>query len=199
MALPETISVKLSSEDASDISITPVVVRDMPVRELIELMLGVTGKDTGRIHELLQHGHLVCRATRFRWEPLVAEVPDIEQMLAGFPDPDPQRPFAPERCVSVVLYGPGFRVELPREKGDKRRLLRKQSFWNALMEIAAEEKLQYVGYSYSEHADRYRMEVSFPIAARLSENAGLVKYPTLENHLRAGVLERVDFFAERGS
>ncbi len=47
MALPPTIRVKLSSEAADSISLTPVVVQELPVRDLIEHMLGVTGKDEG--------------------------------------------------------------------------------------------------------------------------------------------------------
>ena len=49
------------------ISITPVVVREMPLRELVEYMLGVTGKDEARIRELLLRGTLVSGASRFRW------------------------------------------------------------------------------------------------------------------------------------
>ena len=39
MSLPDTVRVKLSSEAAEYVSITPVVVREMPVRELIEQLL----------------------------------------------------------------------------------------------------------------------------------------------------------------
>ena len=45
MALPATVRVKLSSEAAESISLTPVVVQELPIRELVEHMLGVTGKD----------------------------------------------------------------------------------------------------------------------------------------------------------
>ena len=41
--LPQTVRVKLSSEAAEAIAMTPVVVQELPVRELIEHMLGVTG------------------------------------------------------------------------------------------------------------------------------------------------------------
>jgi len=64
MALPPIVRVKLSSEAAESISITPVVVREMPVRELVEYMLGVTGKDEARIRELLLRGSLVSGASR---------------------------------------------------------------------------------------------------------------------------------------
>ena len=59
MALPQTVRVKLSSEAAEAITISPVVVQDLPIRELLEHMLAVTGKDEARIREFLQ--------TRVRW------------------------------------------------------------------------------------------------------------------------------------
>ena len=67
MALPPTVRVKLSSEAAESISLTPVIVQEMPLRELIEYMLGVAGKDEGRIRELLLRGTIVSGASRFRW------------------------------------------------------------------------------------------------------------------------------------
>ena len=197
MPLPDTIRVKLSSEEAGFISITSVVVRDIPTRELIELMLGITGKDTGRIHELLLRGTLVSGASRFRWAGWDAERGGIEAVLSTFPDPDPKRPFAPEHCARVVLRGPGCRIELPRELAARRRLLRKKSFWDVLIEIAAEKRLEYVDYSYKHRADCYRMAISPPAAGRLKASAGLLKYSTLENEVRTAVLETGDLFAER--
>lgn len=43
MPLPDTVRVKLSSDESGTISITPVVVRDMPVGELIGLLVGIAG------------------------------------------------------------------------------------------------------------------------------------------------------------
>jgi len=67
MPLPEKIRVKLSSEAAESIALTPVVVQEMALRELIEHVLGVTGKDEARIRDLLLRGTLVSGASRFRW------------------------------------------------------------------------------------------------------------------------------------
>src|SRR5436190_18656808 len=114
MALPDSVRVKLSSEAAESISITPVVVRDIPMRELIEHMLGVTGKDAPRVHELILRGTLVSGASRFRWSGWDAERADIEALLGTFPDRDPARPFAPELCIRATLRGPGRRIEIPR-------------------------------------------------------------------------------------
>jgi hypothetical protein len=95
MSLPDSVRVKLSSEAAESISITPVVVRDIPMRELIEHMLGITGKDVPRLHELLLRGTLVSGASRFRWSGWDADPDAIRSLLATFPDPDPLRPSPP--------------------------------------------------------------------------------------------------------
>ncbi len=197
MTLPETIRVKISSEEAGFLSITPVVVREIPVRELVELMLGLTGKEMTRIRELLLRGTLVNGASRFRWEGWDADAGSLETLLATFPDPDPGLPFSPERCVRAVLRGTGLRVDLPREAGVKRRFLRKQSFWDVLIESAQRERLRYVDYSYSDRADLFEMAVSSSLAAFLKESAGLLGYAALGNHLRRGAVESVMLFTRR--
>ena len=53
MPLPDSIRVKLSSEEAGFASITPVVSREIPTRELIDLTLGVTGKDYDAIEQAI--------------------------------------------------------------------------------------------------------------------------------------------------
>src|ERR1044071_1039171 len=105
MALPERIRVKLSSEAAEGISITPVVAREMPLRELVEYLLGVTGKDEGRVRELLLRGTLVSGASRFRWAGWEADPESLRELLATFPDPDPARPFEAFRCMRANLRG----------------------------------------------------------------------------------------------
>src|SRR5262252_6986212 len=124
MPLPASVRVKLSSEAAESISITPVVIREIPIRELIEHMLGVTGKDTARLHELLLRGTLVSGASRFRWTGWDADLPSIGELLATFPDPDPKRSFAPALCIRADLRGPGRRIEIPREIGQQKPLFR---------------------------------------------------------------------------
>src|SRR6266536_1249019 len=105
MALPRTVRVKLSSEVAESISLTPVVVQELPIRELIEHMLGVAGKDDARIRELLLRGTLVSGASRFRWTGWDADLEAIREVLATFPDPDPARRFTAERCIRATLRG----------------------------------------------------------------------------------------------
>src|SRR5512136_1605980 len=113
MELPEKIRVRLSSEEAGAVSITPVVVRDMPLVELVGLMLDLAGKDVLRIRELLLRGSFVSGATRYRWQGWEANAESLEAVVARFPDPEPARPFSPERSVHVVLSGPGLRSDVP--------------------------------------------------------------------------------------
>jgi len=197
MPLPETIRVKLSSEDAGYVAITPVIVREMPVRELIELMLGLTGKDSGRIHELLLRGVLVSGSSRYRWQGWDADPGGIEEILKSFPDAEPSRPFAASRCVRAVLHGAGTRIELPREVAAKRRLLRRKSYWDALIDITRGGCVQYVNYSHKERADRYQMPVSAGVSSLLRQSASALNYSSLARRIREMPIESVEFFTER--
>src|SRR3984893_1513579 len=129
-ALRETIRVKLSSEAADYVSITPVLVQELPLRELVGHMLGVTGKDENRIRELLLRGTLVSGASRFRWTGWEADIDGIRHLLTGFPDPEPGRPFDAARCVRAILRTTRQPIEIPREAGARQKLFKKSSFWD---------------------------------------------------------------------
>ena len=197
MPFPTSVRVKLSSEVAESISITPVVVRDIPVRELIEHMIGITGKDESRLHDLLLRGTLVSGASRFRWTGWDADREAIREALASFPDPDPERRFAPELCIRAALRGPGRRIEIPREIGQRKPLFRRSSFWDTLMAVAASSELRYVDYVYRERADCYSATLSLAALERLRESARLVKYSTLQQQILHTNLESVDLFVAR--
>jgi hypothetical protein len=199
MPLPATVRVKLSSEVAESISITPVVLRDIPIRELIEHMIGITGKDESRLHELLLRGTLVSGASRFRWSGWDADREAIREVLASFPDPDPERRFAPELCIRAALRGPGRRIEIPREIGQRKPLFRRSSFWDTLMGVAASSELRYVDYVYRERADCYSATLSLAALERLRESARLVKYSTLQQQILHTNLESVDLFVTRAA
>ena len=176
MALPQTIRVKLSSEAAEAISLTPVVVQELPVRELIEHMLGVTGKDDARIRELLLRGTLVSGASRFRWAGCEADLEGIREILATFPDPDPARRFTAERCVRATLRGGRQAIAIPREAAARKGLFQRKTFWDLLMEVVGEDGMAYAGYSYRERADRYLRKLTIAEAARLRETRRLVRW-----------------------
>lgn len=198
MPLPETIRVKLSSESAGSIAVTPVVVvQEMPLRDIVELMLALTGKDVARIRELLLRGSLVSGASRFRWERLDAEAAAIEGMLASFPDADPSRTFQATACVRAVLRGPGVRIDIPLEVAEKRGLLQRRSFRDCLLQAAAETIPTYIDYSYKDRADRYHVRLSPQAAAHLREEASLLRYPTLAAKIRAAALDLIELYSRR--
>ena len=197
MSLPATVRVKLSSEAAEGISITRVVVQDLAVRELVEHMLGITGKDEARIRELLLRGTLVTGASRFRWTGWNADAASLRELLATFPDGDPARPFAPASCVRAVLRGGRQAIPIPREAGARKPLLRKGSFWDLLMETAAAGPLRYLHYSYKDRADCYRLDPSPASAEKLRAAAALVRYSTLREQIRAAGFVWVELYVER--
>lgn len=190
---------KLSSEDAGGVSLTSVVWREMPLGELVGLMLDVAGKDVARVHEILLRGALVAGATRYRWDAIDAAPGDLGMLLASLPDADPLRPFAPERCIQVRLEGTGLRTDLSREALARRRFLRRRSFWDALLEAVALAGARYAGYSYREKADRYIVEIAPFLSDTIRSNAGLLRYSSLEALVRQGALRRVEFLVARGS
>jgi hypothetical protein len=197
MSLPPTVRVKLSSEAAEGISITRVVVQDLPVRDLIEHMLGITGKDDARICELLLRGTLVTGASRFRWSGWEADLGSIRELLATFPDDEPGRVFAPDRCVRAILRGGRQAIAVPREAAARKPLFQRSSFWGLLMEIAAQGETTYLHYSFKDRADCYRLELTVAAADRLRTGAESVRYTTLRDQIRSAGLVTAEFFVER--
>ena len=197
MSLPERIRVKLSSEAAEAISLTPVVVREIALRELIDHMLGVTGKDAPRIRELLRRGTLVSGASRFRWEGWEPDAMDLDTLLASFPDADPQRPFAAPRCVRAVLRGGRQPIDLPRQACERKPLFRRASFWDVLLEVAGAAGTRYTEYSYRDRADRYRADLAPAHAQRLRAAAGTLRYSTLREQLLHTAFLSADLYVER--
>jgi transposase-like protein len=197
MALPQTVRVKLSSEEAGAISLTAVVVQELPVRDLVEHLLGVTGKDGPRIREVLRRGTLVSGASRFRWTGWEADAESVMELLASFPDADPSRPFAAERCVRAILRGGGRVCEIAREVGSRKGLLQRTSFWDVLMEVAGAAGAAYAGYSYKDRADRYLRELSAAEGQRLRAASDAVKFSTLRDQIRLGAFAQAELFVGR--
>ena len=135
MALPPTVRVKLSSEAAESISLTPVVVQELPVRELVEHMLGVTGKDEARIRELLLRGTLVSGASRFRWAGWEADLDGLARAAGHL---SRSRPVATLRRRSAAFARSSAAAARPsrftREAGARKGLFQRETFWDVLME-----------------------------------------------------------------
>jgi len=197
MPVPDTIRVKLSSEEAGAISITPVVMREMPARDLVEQVLCVTGKQAESVIEMLRRGSLVAGASRLRWQPFEASREEIDGLLACFPNSEPERPFSARRCVSAVLRGPALRIELTRESAGRRRFMRRGDFWQVLMRLAEARGPAYLEYSYRERADAYRMMVSRESEVALRAAAALLPYAALSRQIARSAIETVDLIAPR--
>lgn len=197
MALPERVRVKLSSEAAGAISLTPVVVQEIATRELIEHMLGVAGKDEARICELLKRGTLVSGASRFRWMGWTADAESVRALLATFPDADPARTFAAERCVRAVLKGARGALEIPRDAAAQKGLLRRASFWDVVMEVAAGAGLSYAGYSYRDRADRFSGALTVALAEKLREGSDAARFSSLRDAVKSGAFTHIEVYVER--
>ncbi len=197
MALPQTIRVKLMSEAAGFISLSPVVAQDLALGELIEQLLAVTGKDETRIRGILLRGTVAIGASRFRWAGWDADAGELRQLLAGFPDPDPTRPFLAERCTRVVLAGGRQEVAVLREDAARHGLFSRRTFWHELMAVAGEREADYAGYSYRDRADHYVRALSPAETARIREAAGRARSGALRDRVRAQAFTRAELFAER--
>ena len=197
MALPERISVKISSEAAGSISITPVVRQELAAAQLVENILRVTGKNAGRVRDVLRQGTVINGASRFRWEPLQASVEDVAGALAGFPDPEPGRAFDAGRCVRARLSGGRAPIELGRDAVSRRRFLRRRSFWDAVLEAAAKVTPSYRDYSYGDRADVYSAELTTEAVELLRESAGLLTYSSLAESVRGFRFNRLELWVER--
>jgi len=197
MALPQTVRVKLSSEAAESISLTPVVLQEFAIRDLVEHILGVTGKDEARVGELLLRGSLVSGASRFRWQGWEADRASVTELLASFPDPDPARVFCVEKCVRAALSGGRQRIELQREAVSRKGVFQRESFWDVLMTVASAGAREYAGYSYRDRCDRYWRDLLHAEAAQIRAAGESVKYSTLRDQIRTVGFTGIELLAGR--
>jgi hypothetical protein len=197
MALPQTVRVKLSSEAAEAISITPVVLQELPVRELVEHLLGIAGKDESRIREILLRGTLAIGASRFRWAGWDADVASLRELLATFPDADPARPFAAAGCIRAILRGGRHAIEIPREAAARKSLFQRKTFWDLLMEVVGASGPAYSGYSYRERADRYLRQFTPAETERLRAAAAALRYSALRDQIRSAGFAQAELHVTR--
>lgn len=195
MPLPEQVRVKLSSEAAEFVALTPVVARDMPLTELLEQILSATGPDATRICGILKRGSLVSGATRFRWEGWQCDEGEMAAKIATLPRPEPERPMRVEHCVRVVLTAETGRIEIAREHAQETRLLKRRSFWHSLVEAAGSPV--YVGYLYKDRCDHYRVAVSPALRMRLQEEASLLRYDALAKQIRSREFHSIEYIVKR--
>src|SRR5215472_6237029 len=103
MPLPEQITVRYTEEDAGYMSVRPVVKQTFRLHELVDMVVSVAGKDAARVQQIFRSGTVVYHGYRYWWDALSTDLPEIERLLAPFPEDDPARPFVPQQATSVLL------------------------------------------------------------------------------------------------
>jgi len=193
--LPAQIPVKYTEEEAEYLSVRPVVKQTFQLAELVDMILGVTGKDPARVQQILRTGTLVFNFYRYWWQGFDADAEELRAVLAQFPDADPTRAFRAEECSVAVLVGKNFQpahghvtlpangIELSRAEAGRKRLLSRKSFWDALMALPQDSVPAYLGYSYQRRADLYMVEISPEQAASLAHAAEKLAPRSVRAHL----------------
>jgi len=146
---------------------------------------------------LLLRGTLVSGASRFRWTGWDADLDALRELLATYPGDDPARPFASARCVRAVLRGGRQPIQIPREAGARKPLLRKASFWDVLMDLAAAGEMHYLHYSYKDRADCFRLDMPLAAAEKLRAAGEVVKYSSLREQIRSAGFVWAELYVER--
>jgi hypothetical protein len=193
MPAPEVISVRHTEEEAGYVSFRPIVRQNFRLDDLLGMVLGVTGKNPDRVRKILRSGSVSFHFYRYSWDGFEIEERELTLLLARFPDPDPSRAFRPAACTEILLeaaasslsHSPRRLLELPRAAASRERLLRRRSFWDALLAAAASGPLSYGGYSYHQRADLYRLDLGAESAAALVAAAKSLAPRDLRRGLRA--------------
>jgi len=130
--------------------------------QLLELILGVTGKHAERVEQILRAGSVAAGGFRYWWEAVDVAAGELTAMLAAFPDAEPERAFDAGRCVLVAVEGGTSAkalAEFSAEAARQRRTFRRRSFWDALLDAARDERPAYRTYSYARRGDEYALEI----------------------------------------
>lgn len=195
MGLPQKVRVKLSSEAAEYVALTPVVVQELEFEELMHHVAGASGPDPQRVKEILKRGTLVSGASRFRWEGWVCEDADAEAAVALLPKAEPQRRLDPACCRKATLASTTARIDISREAAEARRLLRRRSFWQCLLETSGEAR--YLTYSYRDRADHYKTDLTAEACAQLRKDAELLKFDGLRAQIRMREFDHIHWVVGR--
>lgn len=176
MSLPATIPVRYTEDEAEYVSLRPIVRQTFQLRELVEMILSVSGKDAARIQQLLAAGSVTYHGYRYWWDGFAADLGELQGLLASYPDSEPSRVFDVARCSAVIFEAEKFRekVEVSREQGAAGKWYRKGNFWGVVEELARgaiRAGPAYAGYSYEKRADLYESAIDGSAAARLADAA----------------------------
>ena len=84
MALPETIPVRYTEEEAGYVSFRPVVRQTFRLNELLDMVLSVTGKDPERIQQILRSGTVVFHFYRYWWQGFEIAEAELRRTARAF-------------------------------------------------------------------------------------------------------------------
>ena len=170
MALPETIAIRFTEEDAGYVTVRPVVRQTFRMAELTDMVLTVTGKNVARVQQIFRAGTVVYNGYRYWWDSFASEPDEIIALLAPYPEDDPSLPFRPVAVTSVSLeIGGGSQralVELTREEASAKRWFQRRRPWEILLGSAEKTVPRYEKYSHAQRADVYRLNL--PIEAAIA-------------------------------
>ncbi|HJY88395.1 MAG TPA: hypothetical protein VKE24_16290 [Candidatus Acidoferrales bacterium] len=173
MPLPETIPVRYTEEEAEYLSVRPVVRQTFRFQELIDMVLGVTGKDIARIQQILRAGTVVFHFYRYWWQGFEVDPQELARELEQFPDADPARPFRAEECTVMLLESggepPRHSLEIARASASRKGWFRSRSLWDGIVAWVREQAPTYRGYSYPRRADLYQLTITPGHAAALHD------------------------------
>ncbi|MGB7436842.1 MAG: hypothetical protein WBR26_09660 [Candidatus Acidiferrum sp.] len=163
MSLPQQIPVHYAEDDAGYVSVRPVVNQTFRPNELTDMVVRVVGKDAVRVQQIFRTGGVLYNGYRYWWEPLAADLPEIDQLLLPFPEDDPSRPFDPFCATAVLLESGGGTqrniVEITAADARQKKLFSKTSAWDVLINFAAANPPHYEKYSHARHADLFRIVI----------------------------------------
>jgi hypothetical protein len=202
VALPETIPVRFTEEEAEYVSIRPVRRQIFKLRELVDMILSVTGRDLPRVQQILRTGTIVFHFYRYWWQGIESDAAELSAVLAEFPADDPSRAFRADACTVIVLESAGKgrqAVDIKKADANRKSLFASRSFWDCLLLLADPAlEIKYGGYSFARRADLYRVELSAEQSANLQRNAAKFASRALRGAVEAvGVVSRVVFVCPR--
>jgi hypothetical protein len=200
--LPETIPVRFTEEEAEYVSIRPVRRQIFKLRELVDMILSVTGRDLPRVQQILRTGTIVFHFYRYWWQGFETDTAELSAVLAEFPPDDPSRAFSADACVTIVLESSvktRQSIDVKKSEADHKSLFASRSFWDCLLGLAAPpQEIKYGGYSFARRADLYRVELSAEQAASLQRNVAKFAPRAMRGAIETlGEVARVTFVCPR--
>jgi len=161
MSLPQQIPVRYSEEEAGYVSMRPVVNQTFRLHELTDMVVSVVGKDPERVQQIFRTGAVLYNGYHYWWDPVSADLVEVQTLIQPFPDDDPSRRFDPSNITAVLWESGGgtqrHTAEIIREEASGKKLFGKTSPWRVLAEFATATPPRYEKYSYSRRADLFRL------------------------------------------